>query len=505
MLGTTFTDAAIAEAVSKELDERFIYVPGIGWHAWDGQRWAGVDEDVPLAFVMEWTKARARQAAAAFNDGTGTSERLREWLKREDGRRITMSVRLARTLVGVAPEHLDRNPDLLNCRNGTVHLPTGELLAHNPRHYITKVAGCDYLPTALHEDWNAALAAIPPAVAGWLQVRYGQACTGYMSPDDKVIIQQGGGANGKSTILAGVAAALGDYYWQASDKILMAGRADAHTTDFADLRGARFVTIEETPEAGRLDVVRLKKLAGTERITARRMNKDNMSFPATHTLFVNTNYPPVVAETDEGTWRRLLLVNFPYTFSSDPVGENERHGDPGLRERLRAGVAGQHEAVLGWLIEGAAAWYAAAREMPGVPESVEAETEAWRGRTDHVGAFWADHLDPDPNSYIYAGDLIWMFNNYLRQHGNAPVAESTFVRRFATHAVTTGSLVRKERVRQNQRGLKQSRPYGALDPFSRLPGVPAGQVSAWTGVRFRASTETLEAEESWDHTKGRDL
>lgn len=497
-----FTDSAVAVRMCREyFEDRWVHAHGLGWLEWDGKRWREQPEKAALEAARRWTADQLLAAAQAVADGTGTGRRATEWAARLDIRRLKAALTLAQGIASVNPELLDASPDVLNVANGIVHLPTGDLLPHNPRLWLTKLAGCEYSPTALHPDWTSALAAVPSEIESWLQVRYGQGVTGHMTPDDRVLIQQGGGSNGKSTVMSAVAAALGDYYFLASDKILMGAQAGAHTTDLADLRGTRFVAIEETPEAGRLDVVRLKKLAGTERITARKMRQDNVSFPATHTLFVNTNYPPVVGETDDGTWRRLLLVNFPYTFTAAPMGEHERAGDPGLRDRLTG--TEQRKAVLAWLVEGAQRWYEGRRTFPQVPTQVVEDTGEWRGRTDHIAAFWGDHLDSDPNSYVYAGDLIWMFNNFMRQHGNAPLAESTFIRRFRTHALTEGALVKQARVRQGVRqGLAQSRPFGALDPFSRLPGVPAGQVQAWVGLAFRKSSDQIDIDE-WAADQGK--
>lgn len=498
-----FTDSGQAEAACREaLADRFIHVHGIGWLRYNGKVWREVPDKAPLEALRKWA---ARKLAAAAGAQVPNEEAVKAWKKRVDTPKLKAVLVLAAGFDGISvePDQLDADPDILNCRNGIVHLPTGELVPHMAEKYLTKIAGADYVPTALHEDWTAACTAVPDDVLlPWLQSRYGQGITGHMADDDTVVIQQGGGANGKSTVLAGVAAALGDYYLMASDKILMSGQMGAHTTDLADLRGARFVAIEETPEAGRLDVVRLKKVAGTERITARKLYRDNYSFRASHTLFVNTNYPPVVGETDEGTWRRLALVVFPYTFTTSPVVETDRPGDPRLRERLTAGKQGQHEAVLAWLVEGAVRWYEAGRRHGPTPAAVVRDTGEWRDRVDHVATFWADHLDPSPDHYVYAGDLIWAFNNYLRQHGNAPLAESTFVRRFATHPVTAGSIITRARVRQGTDRVKQSRPYGSLDPFSRLPGSPAGQVWAWIGLKFRADTpDPSDLRESWGESR----
>jgi putative DNA primase/helicase len=77
----------------------------------------------------------------------------------------------------------------------------------------------------------------------------------------------------------------------------------------ASLRAA----VEETPEEGRLDIQRVKMLTSPE-ITARLMRQDNVTFKTTHALIVNTNHEPRVESTDHGTWRRLPLVKYPYTY-----------------------------------------------------------------------------------------------------------------------------------------------------------------------------------------------
>ena len=475
-----FTDTGQAALACREvLQDKFIHVHGLGWLEYDGRRWREVPDKAPLAAVRRWTTAQTADALGRGGD-------VKAWIRRLDNPKLWNALRLAEGFEGISVEadQLDRRPDVLNCRNGVVYLPSGELVPHDPNLYLTKCTDVDFDPSAKHPDWDAALTAIPESVREWLQTRYGQGITGYACPDDRMVIQQGGGSNGKSTILAGLAGALGDYYHQAPSRLLIGSSSGGHSADLADLRGARFVAIEETPESGRLDVVLLKTLAGTPRVSARKLYKDPVSFPATHTIFLNTNYTPIVGETDEGTWRRLLLVVFPYTFSTTPIADLDLPGDPRLRERI--GGAEQARAALAWLVAGAQRWFDQARDFGAIPVMVTSDTDEWRDRTDSVVTFWNDHLDQDPESYVWAGDLAWFFNSYMRYRGNAGVAELTFWRRFAHHAMTTGAMVSKRKVRNGAgQTLKLSRPFGALDPHSRLPGVPEGQIHAWVGLRFR--------------------
>src|SRR5690606_37234525 len=175
---------------------------------------------------------------------------------------------------------------------------------------------------------------VPEDVRDWYQVRVGQAFTGHTPTDDLLIVQQGGGENGKSTLSVPLQKAAGGYFVLVSHRVLL-GNPDQHPTETMDLMGARYALMEETPESRRLDVNQLKSTIGTPVLKARRMRQDPVSFEASHTMFINTNYAPAVAETDHGTWRRLMLMKYPYTFrkrAEDVLDENDRLGDPGLRD-----------------------------------------------------------------------------------------------------------------------------------------------------------------------------
>src|SRR5690606_21387284 len=150
---------------------------------------------------------------------------------------------------------------------GVVDLTTGELLPHDPDLLLTKTTGGAYRQDAAHPDWPAALEAFPADVPHWLQLCYVLAVTGLITPVDRLVVQLGFRENCKTTLTAGVAGALGDYYVLVSDRALLAN-PDQHPTELMDLRGARFALIEETPEARRLSVARLKKTVGTPQIKA---------------------------------------------------------------------------------------------------------------------------------------------------------------------------------------------------------------------------------------------
>ena len=115
------------------------------------------------------------------------------------------------------------------------------------------------------------------------------------------MVLKGSGENGKTTIIDAVRGAVGaEYAVPLPDRVLLSRPGD-HPTELMTLRDARLAFMEEFPELGHLNVKRLKDLTGTEYITARFCGMDSITWRATHSLFVTTNYLPRVDESDHGT------------------------------------------------------------------------------------------------------------------------------------------------------------------------------------------------------------
>lgn len=259
-------------------------------------------------------------------------------------------------------------------RPGVIDLRTGQVLPHDPDLLLTKIARGNYRPGYTHPDWNQALTSICEDARTWLRVRVGQAIMGHPTSDGLVVIAQGSGENGKTVIFGAAMQAFGDYAAPCSPK-LFASSKDEHSTERADLRGQRLLVAEELTEDRALNITAIKRVTDVVEIRARHVHKDNMTFRASHSLFVTTNYVPVVNETDHGTWRRLALLAFPFTFrktTEATTGPSDRRGDA----RLKDGHGGQHDAIVTWAVEGARRWYESG--FSGLPASVEADTRAWR-------------------------------------------------------------------------------------------------------------------------------
>lgn len=475
----SFTDRTLAQRVAAEdLSERLRYVPGMGWLMWNEALWEGVPEERVRGMLGAWLDTKLREAAEAAKYGRG--DEVKEWHGvRSAGRARAICYWLQEILLADAAE-FDTDPDLLNCSNGVVNLETGELMEPSPDRYMTKNTGVAYVPDFTTDDWSKALEALPVETLEWFQIRLGQSATGHMDPTARLVILQSGGSSGKSTVLTGIKLALGDYAIQLDDNVLIQrdnAKSNAATPEMMALRGARFAYMEETPESAQLNDARLKKIIGTTEITGRNLYETTVTFRNTTTSMLSTNFPPKVARSDHGTWRRLALLQFPYKYvpreklTGHPM---ERLMDMGLIARMELDPR-VREAVLAWMVEGARRWYAEGGPkgngedgvLNRLPEVVLTATEVWRMETDHISRFIRDHVVFEERKWVPIKEVRDFFNQLLELDGHRPLGQVEFGRRFLGSAVSMGPNVCTD--------LK--RPHGlpdGLDGYGGMVGPPAG-------------------------------
>lgn len=493
-----FSDAKFSEWVaSVALRGKFLYSERLDrWFRWDDKRWVelpGIDEVIYTVSTwirgkfMEEAEAVVKGAGKTLSDGTPLLDAWRKCMSRS---KLENVVRLARTYEMVSVDYalLDADPDLLNTPAGVVDLRTGQVFRHDPKYLMTKLTRGSYRPGYTHPDWEAALEALPADVRRYMQLRMGQAATGHTPESDDAVFLNGQGSNGKSLMMNdGIFRAMGDYASFASGNLILkqAGQGGA-SPERAALRGCRYVLIEEIAESGKLNIKELKDIIGTSTITARFLNQNYTTFEASHSLFINTNYIPGVAETDDGTWRRLCMINFPYRFTTNPTRENDKPGDPWLKQRCRTGQD-QHDAMLTWLVEGAIRYYADRSSiMPEYrPAAVQAMTDQWRNECDRVMCYVNERIILDPDAKVARADLLWDFNKWMTGNDQAKWSMETLLKRFLNHAAVVGRI--SESRTRNHNDLSRPFPTFVLNgmEIAKLPGT----VRVISGIRFREDAD----------------
>lgn len=481
-----FDHAHMAELVSREvLAEHYSYTDATNWLRYTGKVWERCGEAAPTEVIRQYIVVQTETAGilSVRTQNPADEKIYKGWKSMLSGNALAQILKLCR---GIEPlyqryEDFDTDRDVLNCQNGLLDLRTGNLEPHSYKQLTTKIAYVEFDPNAIHKDWDKALEAIPADVMDWAQIRYGQGITGHMPSDDRLIIEHGRGSNGKSTIVDAISGALGDYYRLVSNKILLASDRDGVPTEFMDLKGLRFAQLEETPEARRLDVNKMKQTVGTSQITARYMRQDSITFDTTHSMFITTNNVPVVNETDEGSWRRLALFKYPYTFRTNPEDiktEWDRLGEEGLKQRVKMDK-GVHQAALAWLVRGAVAWYENDCIMPPLPHRIQRDTDEWRKSSDLVMIFVDEFLVFSSDDAVSTKDLHGVVTDWLVETGHRAWSMEVMVTKFLNHELFVQQGCAKDRLSASK---ITSRPFG------RNP-IAERQVMALSGIRFKTSAD----------------
>ena len=404
--GHRATDAGNSARLSGLAEGKIRYVHAWGkWIVYRDGRWRIDNTD---ALITEIAKAVPRHMFSQSIDLAGDArEHMFKWANRsESASAVASMIRLARGIPGVIVDHrdLDSHPWLLNVANGTIDLRTGELGPHDPDHLITCQAPVDYDPDATAPLWEQCIEQWQPdpAVRGFLQAVIGTAATG--DPVERVFVNLGGGANGKSRFYGAVERVLGhDYAVVPHKSLLVVQRHDQHDTVKARLFGARMAVASETEAGDRLDEAKLKEITGGDFLEARRMREDPWQFKPSHTLFLHTNNRPKVRGGDEGIWRRLCLIPWAVTI---PPGERD--------SRLADKLADEGPGILNWIIEGVRRYLDAGLVDPDVVRDATAD---YRADEDHLGRFIADCCILDPTARVPAGALRTAYERWCDTMG----------------------------------------------------------------------------------------
>jgi putative DNA primase/helicase len=394
------TDVGNAERLVAAHGDRVRYVPRWAqWMAWDGTRW---QRDHDHARVDELAKDVPRRLWKLVPDVHGDERKrlIQHATQSEADHRLRAMVRLARSIptVCVDYEHLDADPWLLNCLNGTLDLRTGELEDHDPENLITQLAPVRYDANASAPMFTKFLAEIFPDqnLRSYMQRWVGYCLTGDVT-EHVLQLCCGKGANGKSTLFAIFRALLGDYTAVFARELAIAQRFEQHPTAIAELFRARLATCVELPENATVDEARVKALTGGDTISARRMRENPWTFAPTHKIMLATNFRPNARADDDAYWRRIHVVPFDVTITADAIDRN-------LAERI---ITTELDGILSWALEGLREWQAGGLRPP---SAVSSATGEYRKSVDSVDRFLREH------GLTFEADLKVMSSDLQRFH-----------------------------------------------------------------------------------------
>jgi putative DNA primase/helicase len=411
-----FTDATNAARLLKEHGRDIRYnAAWKKWVVWEKTHWQTDDG----ALIHEKGLHMVRNI---YDELLKTSD-YRDRMEIEKYAMLSESVRRREAFVkaaswikelNITSDDLDRNPWLLNVKNGTIDISTGEFREHRQEDMITKCANVGYNPEADCPAWKQFVREIMDYNADsitFLQTAAGWALTGDTS-EQTMFILFGSGANGKSTFLNTIMYLLGDYAIATPTETFMKRNGDQNTNDIARLRGTRFVTTTEAEQGRRLSEPLIKQITGNDRMTARFLYGEFFNFVPTFKIFMATNHKPVIKGTDHGIWRRIKLIPFTTRIAEE---KQDKHLEGKLREEAPG--------ILNWLLAGTMRWR---QEGLKAPAAILSATDEYRGEMDVIGNFLKERCIQNPGVSIRIRELFKAYQEWCDENNEHACSERFF-------------------------------------------------------------------------------
>jgi len=389
------------------------------WLVWTGTHWQ-IDLTGEVERRAKETIRHMYKEAANIEDEEQRAAVAKFAARSETNRAISAMVELAKSEPGipVLSDQLDRDIWLLNCKNGTLDLRTGELRPHNRKDYITRIIPTEYNPYADFEEWAKFLHRIMndnAELISFLQRAVGYSLTG-STREQCLFMLYGCGANGKTTFLEAISDVLAGYAQRTPTDTLLAKDTSGISNDIARLKGARFVVASEVEEGKRMAESLVKQMTGGEKMTARFMRAEYFEFTPHFKLWVGTNHKPVIRGTDQAIWRRIKLIPFNVT-----IPPEER--DKNLLNKLRREMPG----ILNWAVMGCMDWQ---KNGLGEPEEVIKATNDYRSEMDVLTRFVSDCCTTATQRGTKSSELYKKYAEWSKDNGEFALSQTKFSTRM---------------------------------------------------------------------------
>lgn len=419
------------------------------WMIWNGKYWQN-DYSNDIRNLVCLLSEDMRTQAFKISD----EDKRRECLKAADrilnkgGKDALLAE--AQSLPGIPTVNDDYDKDewLLNCQNGVVNLKTCELFPHDKTQMLSQ---CTKVEVDLEHEPQQFIKFINEIFEGkqdlidYVHKWLGYACSG-SAKEQKMCMFLGDGRNGKSLLLELVGDILGDYSITSRPTLLTEQfNGNSSLGQIARLKGKRFVYCEELKMGDRIDESILKSLtSGIGNIIGKFLYANEFEFLFKGKISMSTNHLPLIRGTDNGIWRRIIVVPFNKTFDDTTDNKN-------LKEEL----LNESSQILGWLVKGCKKYIDEGLTMT---QEVLDATSAYKKDSDLVQQWIDECCECSPDYYEKAGVLFenfksWCFKGEFKSF-NITVFGKNLAKKFERKQFSYGKVYY---------GIRIKREYSNLD------------------------------------------
>lgn len=346
------------------------------WYMFDMHRWRPIEEafvlrrrisrEVASLFIKAATKIQSRageegcdteQRAAHIK----TSQRLVAIAGKLDNMRHKDMVLRECADIFFVPDFgskLDTDDGLLCFENGVYDLDAGTFRAGRPDDNLSLSVGYDYSVEFIPSVRDELVAFVESTQTTSEMADYVLKVLAYMLHGFKFMeclwFWTGNGRNGKGTLASLLNATFGQYYYEPNAAVFTTSERNpsAACPEIASMKGKRCVVASEPPdtEGQTFKVNKLKNWRGNDKITARNMYADPITFRPQFGIVLMMNDKPSLDKVDRAIARTLSIVDFPFEFvdasGGEVLGANQKPLDAGIKQRFEQDVRYRQQFML---------------------------------------------------------------------------------------------------------------------------------------------------------------
>lgn len=427
-------EIGMADLFAKCYAPNTVYCPEAKqWYSYDGTVWV---KDTGSLIAGERLKEFTRLMQLYCNEipeDDGSDKEYRKFVAKLGDRRTRDRIlKDAQSEAMVSISRFDANPYYINCLNGTYDLKKGEFHEHRPEDYLTMKTACMFPVDTIVLDfdrWNTFIDEITcgdKEVAGYLQRALGYSLVGRANEECMFIAYGKTTRNGKGTLLNTIHTILGDYAKTIGVDFICQSRGGRSYSQanpmVCALKGARFLTMSESDDSGRLDEAIIKNYTGGDPISTRQLYGEAFDFIPQFKMWLSCNTLPTVNDKSLFSSDRVKVIEFNRHF-----GEGER--DVKLKEKFLEPTA--RTAIFKWLLEG----YNDYKRM-GLcePASVRDAVKGYEKRNDRVALFVDEMCVMDVDAKTGRTELYSAYKSWCRTNGVNPKNAQKFYEEMEAHA-----------------------------------------------------------------------
>ena len=320
-------------------------------------------------------------------------------------------------------EKLDSNINLICFKNGVVDIEKGVFRDGTGSDYISMCTKINYIKVNKKNKKHMKIVA---EINDFMEKLFpDESLRGYMwefmasllighNDNQTFHFFLGVGSNGKSMFVDLLEKVLGDYKAGAPLTMITGNRTreGQATPEIVGLRGKRLAVLQEAKKNTLLNEGTFKEYTGCDSITGRGLYSGNMiTFKPQFKMILCTNYLLEIKSTDNGTWRRVRVVDFESRFEDNP--ESPEYSDVKYIYKKDKDLKKRFDDWAPILASMLVDIVFKTKGKINDVEKVLSASRRYREKQDHFTKFMTERLEKDPEAYTQKRDVNEEFRQWF--------------------------------------------------------------------------------------------